>query len=60
MVQYVITRKRKLFSVERIRPTGTREVIGQFATEQEAVSLRRSLQAEADAAEIQKAVLPRE
>ena len=60
MVKYIITLRRKLFSVERAWLNGSREVIGQFATEQEAVSLRRSLQEEADAAEIRRAVLPRE
>ena len=57
MVQYVITRQRKLFAVEGVKPNGSRKIIGQFATEQEAVSLRRSLQDQADAAEIHKAVL---
>ena len=57
MVRYVIVRQRKLFSVERIAPDGSIKLVGQFVGEQEAISLRRSLQEQADAAEIRSAVL---
>ena len=57
MVRYVIVRQRKLFSVERIAADGSIKLVGQFVGEQEAISLRRSLQERADVAEIRSAVL---
>lgn len=52
MVQYVITRQSKLFLVESVKERGQRRLILECPTEQEAIALRRSLQNQADAAEL--------
>lgn len=57
MVRFVIVRRRKLFSVERVAADGSTKLVGQFADEQEAISLRGSLQKRVDAEEVRSAVL---
>jgi hypothetical protein len=59
MVRYVITRQGKLFLVASLTERGYRKPIVTCATEQEAIEYRRSLQDQADAAELRGAVLPR-
>ena len=59
MPHYVVRRQGKRFVVERVDERGKRRPVVKCASEEEAIAYRRTLQAQADAAEVLKDAMPR-